>query len=316
MPLSVTHIAAHAVDFHSKEIADAVLDHNLLSAWLKASGRVRVVDGGETFHEKILYSELGGADWISKDGEIPLSYTDHITDAEFQIKVLAAPLKVYHLDMSKASGESKVADIVESVIHAAKTTMSNKMGAAAFNDGSNANAMHGVQKLISTTAGETVGGIDSSSYTWWDNQRNTTGTSGFNTSQAGIGLMTDMMNDCAQSDADRPDLIVTTSAVWSLFMRSTTNITRLVDTKVGALGYKALDFMGTPVGWDTNCPTGYMYFINSNYMKLRLLNGGDFVTSDWDRVQGQLADYCTMHVYGQFTVSNRSKLGVVSSITG
>jgi hypothetical protein len=100
-----------------------------------------------------------------------------------------------------------------------------------------------------------------------------------------------------------------------LYYLALTNIARLVDSKVGSLGFKTLDFMGTPVGWDKNCLTAAMYFINSRYLYLRILEGGDFVTSDWERVQGQLADYCTMHFYGQLTTNNREKLGVCTSIT-
>jgi hypothetical protein len=316
MALSVTHIAAHALDKHSKEIADAVIEHNLLSAWLKASNRVRIVKGGLTFHEKVMYSEAGGYDWIAKDAEIPLNTTDTITDAEYNIRILAGPLKIYDYDKRRAAGDSQVADLVETTIENAKTTMSNKMGVAIFNDGGATNALHGMQLIASATAGQTVGGISSSSYTWWDNVRDTTGTASFNTSQNGISLMTSRMAATAGNDHDWPDLIVTTSTIWSLFQLSTTNVTRLVDSRVGALGYRTLDFMGTPVGWDFNCPANYMYFVNSKYLFLRILEGGEFVTSDWQRVQGQLADYATMHVYCQLTTNNRKRLGVQTAITG
>jgi len=154
--------------------------------------------------------------------------------------------------------------LVETTIETAKSTMSNRMGTAVFNDGTNTKALHGVQSLVSVTAGGTVGAINSGTYSWWDNRRDTTGTAAFNTGQAGISMMNDMMSLAAGNDHDWPDLIVTTSAVWSLFQLSTTNVTRLMDTKVGSLGYKTLDFMGTPVGWDANCPTGYMYFLDDN----------------------------------------------------
>ena len=138
----------------------------------------------------------------------------------------------------------------------------------------------------------------------------------FNTTQNGISRMTQMVADAAGNDHDRPDLIVTTSKIWTLFQLSTTNVTRLVDTRVGKLGYQTLDFQGIPVGWDFNCPDDHMYFINSKYMFLRILEGGEFVTSSWERVQGQLADYATMHLYGQMTTNNRRKLGVITDITG
>jgi len=315
MALSVTHMMAHALDKHSKEIADTVINNNALSAWLKASNRVKIIDGGLTFHEKVMYQESGGFGWIKKGDDIPLATTDTITDAEYNIKILAGPLKVLHFDKMRASGESQVADLVETTIDAAKSTMSNRMGAAVFNDGTNTDALHGVQLLVSSTAGESVGGISSGDYPWWDNQRNTIGTAAFNTNQAGIQLFVNMINDCAQNDNDRPDLICTTSKIWGLYQLSTTNVTRLVDSRIGSLGYPSLDFMGIPVTWDANCPDDTAYFINSRYMFLRLMRGGEFVTSDWERVQGQLADYCTMHVYCQLTTNNRSKLGVITNIT-
>lgn len=315
MALSVTHIAAHALDKHSKDIADAIINNNALSAWLKASNRVKMVDGGKTFHEKVMYAEAGGYDWIDKDEEISLVTTDSITDAEYNIRILAGPLKIYHFDKNRAAGESQVADLVETTIETAKSTMSNKMGAAVYNDGTNAKALHGVQKLISTTAGGTVGGIDSGTYTWFDNQRDVTGTAAFNTSQAGITMMDKMVNLCAGNDHDLPDLITTTSAIWSLYQLSTTNVVRLRDTRVANLGYNALDFRGIPLIWDANNPADKMYFINSRYLFLRILRGGEFVTSEWSRVQGQLADYATMHVYCQMTTNNRQKLGVIDNVT-
>ena len=316
MALSVTNIAAHALDFHSKDIADAIINNNLLSAWLKASNRVKKVVGGLTFHEKVMHSEAPGFDWISKDTEISLTTADYITDPTYNIRILAGPLKIYHFDKSRAAGEQQILDTVETLIENAKSTMSNKLGAGVFSDnGTSSTNLHGVQHIINSTAGVTVGGIAIADFARWDNQRNTTGTATFNTSQAGISAFRSMMSDCARNENDYPDLIVTTSKIWGLYFLALTNIARLVDSKVGSLGYKTLDFMGTPVGWDKNCPADNAYFVNSRYLYLRILEGGDFVTSDWERVQGQLADYCTMHFYGQLTTNNREKLGVITSLT-
>jgi hypothetical protein len=314
MALSVTHMAAHALDAHSKEIADAVIEHNLVSSWLKAANRIRVVRGGLTFHEKVLYSELGGFDWIGKSDEITLTTTDTITDAEYNIRILAGPLKIYDFDKARNSGESEVANLIETTLESAKTTMSNKLGVAVFNDGSSSAALHGLQLIIDETAGKTVGGIDSGTYTWWERKK-PSDISDFNTSQEGIDRMAELVTECAGNDHDRPDLIATTSTIWRMFQLATTNITRLVDSRIGALGYPALDFMGIPVAWDYNCPDGNMYALNSKYIFLRVLEGGEFVTSSWERIQGQLADYCTMHAYLQLTTNNRRKLGVIGSVS-
>lgn len=313
MALSVTHIAAHAFDKHAPEIADAVIEHNLLSAWLRERGRIKIMDGGRTFHEKVLYDEVGGADWIAKDQEIPLTRNDTVTDAEYNIRILALPLKIFHFDKSRAQGESQIADLVQTLLQAAKSTMSNLMGIAVFNDGTATNALHGLRLVISDAAGTTVGGISSSTYNWWERQDG--GTIGnFNGAQEGERKMFSLIVACAGNDHDWPDLLVTTATVWGYYRAALTNIVRLGDTQIGRLGFKTLDFMGIPVAWDHNCPGTRMYAINSRYMTLRVLRGGEFVTSDWERVQGQLADYATMHVYCQLTTNNRKKLGVIRTI--
>ena len=108
MALSVTTIAAHALDANAKEIADAIINNNALSAWLKANGRVKMVSGGLQFNEKVMHSENGGFGWVSKDEEIPLTTNEFLTDAVYQIRILAGPLKVYHFDKMRASGEAQI----------------------------------------------------------------------------------------------------------------------------------------------------------------------------------------------------------------
>lgn len=315
MALSVTNIAAHALDFHSKDVADAIIKANLVSSFLKDKGKLKVVSGGASFHEKLMYAQNAGFRWMKKSGDIPLNNIDYITDAVYQIRVLAGPLFIYDLDKKMASGDAQILDLVETTIENAKSTMGNIMGEAIFNDGANADALHGLGLISSATAGQTVGGISPTDLALWENQRNTVGTAAFNSNQAGIAMMALMAQDCAQNANDYPDLIATTKAVWDLYLLSTTNVARLVDVKVGSLGYQTLDFMGIPVGWDYNCAAGRMYFINSRYLFLRVLEGGNFMTSDWERVQGQLADYCTMHFYGQLTTNNRSKQGIITNVT-
>lgn len=260
MALSVTHIAAHALDKHAKEIADAVIEHNLVAAWLRENGRMKVMDGGKTFHEKVIYDEVGGAGWIPKDREIPLTRNDNVTDAEYNIKIVAMPLKIYHFDKSRAQGESQVADMVETLIQSAKSTMSNLMGVAVFNDGTNTDALHGLRHIISDAAGTTVGGIDSGSYAWWERKIGSS-IGNFDSGQEGEKDISELLVNCAGNDHDWPDLIATTASVWAMYRAVLTGITRLRDTKVGNLGFQSLDFMGVPFAWDFNCPDSHLYVI-------------------------------------------------------
>jgi hypothetical protein len=129
----------------------------------------------------------------------------------------------------------------------------------------------------------TYGGLSRSTYTTWK---------GYYLASAGALTLAKMATayDAVTIGTDFPDLIVTTKALWSTYESLLTPTIRagytmngypqmnafgMLPTKqgfAGEQGFSCLWFRGTPVVRDEQCPSGKMFFINSNYFGFKGIN--------------------------------------------
>ncbi len=70
--------------------------------------------------------------------------------------------------------------------------------------------------------------------------------------------------------AEKPDLIVTTQAVWNIFFNRLLPMQRFIDKEsdVASTGFQALQWNGSTVVVGGYCPTGYMFGINTKNILL------------------------------------------------
>lgn len=94
-------------------------------------------------------------------------------------------------------------------------------------------------------------------------------------------LMRDMKRTIYEACGEPIDLIITTPLLHEAYgmltdpnRRYVENIQLRGQTITLDAGYRALEFDGTPMLMDTDCPAGMMYFLNTNYVKLRQLPAG------------------------------------------
>lgn len=116
---------------------------------------------------------------------------------------------------------------------------------------------HGLQKLVNVTSGATVGGLSSTTYPVWDNQRDT----------AGGALTEDRMiqlhNLCITAGADVKNLSILTSlGGLRQYYNLKVSQVRFEGPKVIEGGYQSLDFMGAELVGDYEAPYGEMRFID------------------------------------------------------
>lgn len=188
-----------------------------------------------------------------------------------------------------------------------------------FSDGTgNSNKdFNGLGNIVGT-AGNTVGGIDASTNSWWDPY----------VINSGATLSEDNMANVynnASKGSDTPDLIVTTEALFAKYESLLTPQVRYQDVAKANLGFTNLMFKQTPVVFDlgatkqdgtaTNGTGDPMYFINSKYLKLTGMNGHWFQTTEFQNgtVAGKDARYALVMAFGELTCSNRSRQGFLSA---
>jgi hypothetical protein len=165
---------------------------------------------------------------------------------------------------------------------------------------------------IVATVNNTVGGIDSTTNTWWNPYQD---TSSATLSQADMGNVYNQIS----KGSDVPDLILTNTNLFEKYESLLTANVRYQDVAKANAGFQNLMFKQTPVVFDlaiaVDASDAPMYFLNSKYLKLTGMNGHWFNTTDFQNgtVAGVDARYALVMAYGELTCSNRARQGYLTA---
>ena len=83
--------------------------------------------------------------------------------------------------------------------------------------------------------------------------------------------------------------------------------------KIGDASFPALDYKGVPIIYDSNCPEKHMYFINTDFLKLRVHEDAYFSLDEERITVNQDARVYPMLFQGNLTCSNRNLQGVIKA---
>ncbi len=134
----------------------------------------------------------------------------------------------------------------------------------------------------------TVGGIDRSAWSFWQNYSFDATTDG--SAAATAANIQDYMNRVYLKivrGTDRPDLIVADNAYYRLYWDSLQAIQRITGTGMAQAGFQSLKYMDADVvfdgGYGGNAPTNHMYFLNTDYIYFRPHKDRNMVPMEPDR---------------------------------
>lgn len=316
-------LATTTLQNFANEIFDGVVTNNALLFHLRKAGNIKIVGGGRQFTHPVLHKQNDSFAAISKLGTIPTNIQDDITRAVYDIKVVAGSIVLSQVEQAMNAGDKeKLIDYVEEKKMSAEVAMSEVLGDQLFNTAvtaSGSDNFDSIPYLINTvpTAQTDVGGIDSSasSQTFWRNYVHATAVTAFGTSQAGINAMDLVLNNSTYG-RQGPKIIITTKAVYTLYNLALTANVRYSKLEDGDAGFKNLLYATLPVMFDDNCPTGRMYFIDTDSLKLQVLSQGNMVMSAFEQAHNQLVSIALMSLMGNLTCGSRRTQGVIASITG
>ena len=314
-----TRIVTDTLQDHGQEIFDNVSTNHPLLYTLQKKGNIKVRPGGRKFTHPLYYNQNTSFKSYSKLDVIDTPTMDDYTRAEYDIKTIAGSLVLGTFDMAANSGDkAKLLDLAMEVRMAAEISMEQVLGTQVFADGSTATDFGGLQYLINIAANTQtdVGGINNTTAgtTWWRNYYNTTGTAAFNTGAAGLLLMQAALNNTTQGRKG-PRMVVTTKTVYSLYEIGLTANIRYTKLELGDAGFQALAYTTMPVVFDDNCPSGYMYFVDTDSLWLQVLSGGNMKVSEFQPSHNQLSQTALMYLFGNLTTGSRRTNGVLSAIT-
>lgn len=299
---------------HPTEVSDNVSKNNALYRRLKTNGKIKKLSGGYEIVRALDYAENSTFQRYSGYDPLNIGASDVLSAAKYDWVQSAVHVTASGRELRMNSGKEQLIDLAAARTKNAMRTASNNMSLDLYSSGSLSNQMGGLGLIISTAGTGTVGGINSSTYTWWQNQFQ---------EMSGAGTYADIKNDmmklwlnCVRG-TDQTDLIVSTNDLYAAFWNALVPAQRYTsDDKEATAGFNALRFQQADVIFDketTNfTATGEkMYFINSDYLELVVHRDANWSTLDEKVSVNQDAVVIPIIFQGQLTCSNRSLQGVL-----
>ena len=315
---NLSEIVTTTLRERSGKLADNVTENTALLYKMKERGKVRPFSGGRTIVEEISYAENGTYKRYQGYETLDISPSDVITAAEFEIKQAAVAVSISGLETLQNSGKNAIIDLFESRIQNAEDTMMNNISADIYSDGTadGGKQIGGLQSLVADAGTGTVGGINSSTYSFWQNAIYDFSVESVTPSSSTIQTAMNTLYLRTKRNSDVPDLWVADDTYFQYYWASLQNIQRITNDKMAAAGFQNLEFMGAPVvpdgGVGGDAPSAHMYGLNCKYLHYRPHKDRNFVPIGGERFStNQDAIVKLIGWAGNMTVSNRSLQGVI-----
>jgi hypothetical protein len=295
---------------YRKQLTDNVFTARPLTYFLMDKGRIRMLDGGTKIVEPLIYGQNSTVASYSGYDTLSLTAQEGITAAEYDWKQYAVSIAISGIEEAKNNGEAAVLNLLEAKVMQAEESMREGFNQMFFSNGTGNSGKNwnGLGNLVSSVG--TVGGINraTSGNEFWRSYVNA------NAGALTLGKMTTAYNTTSVGN-DHPDMVLTTQTLFEKYESLLQPQLRYTDTKTADAGFQNLLFKAAPVAYDVHCPAGYMYFLNSKYLTLVGHSGKWFSNTDFVRPENMDARYALIMCYGNLTVRNAAKQGVITDAT-
>ena len=290
------------------QLTDNIFSARPLTYSLMEKGRIRMLNGGTKIVEPLIYGLNDTVGSYSGYDTISLAPQQGISAAEFEWKQYASSISISGIEEAKNNGEQEIINLLEAKIMQAEESMREGFNTMFFGDGTGNSSKNwnGLGNLVES--GNTVGNIDSNTYTWWKSYEENTSTA------LTLAQMSTAYNSVSVGN-DHPDTLLTTQTLFEKYEALLQPNLRYTDTKTADAGFQNLLFKAAPVMYDTGCTAGVFYFLNSKYLTLVGHTSKWFDQTAFVRPEDLDARYALIMCYGNLTVRNRAKQGKLTAKT-
>lgn len=297
---------------YRKTLVDQIHKSNAVFYYLKANSGIKEVDGGERIVVPLMYGKNTTSGSYSGYDALDVTPQAGIDSAEFNWKQYSVSVTISGEEQRKNAGSSKIIDILDARTKQARMSMTESLTTDMFSDGTGnaSKTLTGLEAMVAASG--TYGGINSSTYTWWQAYVETTSEA------LGLAKMRTAYNTASLGGKDTPDLLVTTQALYEKYeglFTATINMNSEGSRKLADGGFRSLEFKGQPIVWDELCPTGTVYFLNSKHMNLTVHPDANFEVTDFIKPENQDAQVAQILFMGNFTCDRRKSFAKLTAKT-
>lgn len=300
---------------HRKEIKDNLSNRNALLKYMMKRGNYRREDGGLTIATPLDYAANSTYQRYSDWDVLDISQSDVITAAEYQWRQVALNVVASGRELRINSGDSRIINLAKSRIKNAIRTFNNNFSSDLYSAGSLTNQVNGLQAIIADVNTNTVGGINATTWSFWQNTVRDASVASVTVSATTIenGMMLPLWLSLDRGPDDQPDLIVMDNTYYQYFESSQVSLKRYNDRMSADAGFVTLKYKNADVLFDGNSgiPSSHGYFINTNYLELVAHQDADLEVMDDMRPVNQDGSVTPILWMGNLACSNRKLQGVM-----
>lgn len=299
---------------YRKTFADNVFDTYPLLDWLKRKDNVRMLDGGESIVEQLMYGKNSTFQTYSGYETLNITAQEGFSAAVFPWKQASVSVALSGLERRQNAGDSKLFDILKAKIKQAELSMSDGLNAMLFADGTGNSGkdLLGLTAIVgnNTVGPTTVGGIDCTAVgnDFWRSVVINAAADG--SAVRDDDEWTNAFNSASRG-GDRPDFAITTQALFEHYEASLVPQLRYTSNESADGRFQNLDFKGLRLNWDLDCNSGVTWFLNSRHLHLAGHKDAWMSNTDFKEAPDKDAVWSQILLQGNLTTSNRARMAKV-----
>lgn len=298
-----------------KDVKDNLSNRNALLKHIYKRGNYRTEDGGLTIVTPLDYAANGTYQRFSDWDVLNIAQSDVISSAEYQWRQIAINIVASGREKRINSGDSRIFSLAKAKMKNAIRTFNNSFSSDLYSDGTATNQINGLQALVADAGTGTVGGINSTTFSFWQNTVFDCSTNSVTSSATTIenSMLLPAWLTVDRGPDDQPDLIVMDNTYYKYFEASQTSIKRYMDSSNADGGLVSLKYKNADVYYDGNSgiPTSHAYLLNTNYIELVVHKDADMEVMDARTPINQDGDVIPILWMGNLTCSNRKMQAVI-----
>ena len=295
---------------HPTEIADNVSDHNALFRRLKDKGQIKMLSGGYEIVRPLDYAENSTYQRYSGFDTLNIAASDVLSAAKFDWVQAAVHVTASGRELRQNNGKEAMINLVNARVKNAKRTAANNMSIDLYSTGALTNQMGGLGHVVTSAGTGTVGGINSTTFPFWQN--NFFECTATPTASNIKGFMQQMWLEVVRG-GDKPDLLVASNDMYGFYWDALTDLQRFASAEKAVGGFNSIKFMDADLIHDTNSNFGttakVIYFLNTDFLELCVHRDANWSTLDDKTSVNQDAEVTPLIWMGNLCVNNRSLQG-------
>lgn len=317
-----SELATTAYRNHRKEVVDNVTRHNALYRRIAAKGKTRLEDGGISIVTPLDYAQNSTYQRYSGYDNLNVGASDVLSAAEYPWRQVAVNVAASGLEIRSNSGENRIINFVKAKVKNAQRTFANGLSTDVYSDGTATNQIGGIQALIADTGAGTVGGIDSSTFTFWKNTVQSAAApligAAITLSATTMELFFAQLYNALTRGTDQVDLIVASLDYFTFYETSQTSLKRYTtdDSQKAQGGFVSLRYKNADVVFDTavsGLPNAHAYFLNTDYLEMVVHQDANMEIMPDLKSVNQDAIVIPILFQGNMVVTNRALQGVAKA---